>query len=124
MTLTRSLALGLALGVLLASHPATAMDPDELARWEQTLSELQNDLVEARARVREATIAYQEARVRKYPRGERRAELIAQLEAAKKRLAEAELALPEMLEKARRAGVPPVVLSRFENPAVAASEAD
>jgi hypothetical protein len=69
---------------------------------------------DAREQVAVAQRAYRDARKRRR-RGAERAELLAELENAEQALAEAEAALPTLLEEARRAGVPPGVLREFED---------
>jgi hypothetical protein len=53
---------------------------------------------------------------RRYPRGEAKGKYLDDLEAARKELAAAQEALPEVIEEARRAGIPNGTLDRYENP--------
>ena len=90
--------------------------------WELRLSDLQRDLQLAQQRVVDATDAYRNWRQKKHPRGAKKADLLAEIEAAELELADLEAAWPEELEKARRAGLSPGALRRFETPPAAASD--
>lgn len=99
--------------VALRAAPASAQpanlgpEEQELARWREKVQEARDRVREARAELQAAEYAYQDWRQRKYPRGAERADVIGRLDAAKKELAAAEAALPEVVEEARRAGLPP-----------------
>jgi hypothetical protein len=114
----------LALAASLAGASAAAADPAKpgddpanvpaLPTWEQRLEEAQTRLELARARAAETEQAVKRARHRRYPRGEAFDDLVRAAEDAQKQLRSAEAELPELLEQARRAGVEPGVLRRFE----------
>lgn len=117
-----ALALGLAVAVsglawAEATESPAAQDPT--AAWEETLEGARAELVGAQARLAKAEAAYQDWRQRKYPRGARKAELLAEIEEARSGLADAEAAYPEVLETLRRAGAPAGLLRRFERPPAA-----
>jgi len=87
---------------------------DEIDRWHETLREARDRLERARARAESARYSYRDGQQRDR-RGPEKAALLAELEAAERELADAQAALPVLLEEARRAGVPPGVLREFEN---------
>jgi len=87
---------------------------EEIEGWRKTLTQARERVEEAQEEVAAAQQAYRDARKRQR-RGAERAELLAAREAAERELAEAEDALPGLLEQARRAGVPPGVLQEFED---------
>ena len=99
-----------------AASPAqpAARAAEEIDEWRQTLLEARERVDEAQVQVTVAQQAFRNARHRDR-RGGERAELRAAVGAAEQELAEAEAALPELLEQARRAGVPPGVLREFED---------
>jgi hypothetical protein len=99
-----------------AAPPAesTGSGEEEVDEWRERLLEAQARLESARERAAAAQRAYRDGRQRKRPRGEKKAELLAELEGAEQELAEAEAELPVLIDKARRAGVPPGVLREFE----------
>jgi hypothetical protein len=76
-------------------------------RWQTRQLEAIHSVENARDRYRAASAAYQQMRHRRRIRGERKAQVIAELAAAREALEEAERALVEFNEDARRAGVPP-----------------
>ena len=80
---------------------------DERAAWQERLAETRTMVEEARARAAAADLAVARMRHRRRPRGEARQSLFEEREAARAALTEAERALDETLESARRAGVPP-----------------
>jgi chromosome segregation ATPase len=113
------LLLGLAAcGVIsLAATPvARASDPESrvVAEWRQRLDAGRDRLELATAQLESARDTYQDWRQRKYPRGKRKEELVAELKSAESELAKAEAAWVELQEDARRAGVPPGVLRDYE----------
>jgi len=87
---------------------------EEIEGWRKTLTQARERVEEAQEEVAAAQQAYRDARKRQR-RGAERAELLAAREAAERELAEAEDALPGLLEQARRAGVPPGALQEFED---------
>ena len=94
--------------------PSAPSESPEFDEWRTSLDEATDRLAKARESLEQAEYTWQDWRQRKYPRGARRAELLATLEAARVELAEAEKELPKLLEAARRAGVPPGVLRNYE----------
>ncbi len=87
------------------------------AEWRARLDELSEQLLAARKRAADATYAYQNWRQRKWPRGAKKADMLAEIEESEAQLAELEAEWPETLEKARRAGAPQELLRRYELPA-------
>jgi DNA repair exonuclease SbcCD ATPase subunit len=87
---------------------------EEIEGWREALTEARERVEAAQEKLVASQQAYRDARKRKR-RGEERAELLAAREAAEHELAEAESALPELMDQARRAGVPPGVLQEFED---------
>jgi hypothetical protein len=119
------LAVATALGILFAlpapsfGDPAKASESGALPEvtvqaWIDRIEAVAADLEKTRAQLRANEGALSRARHRRYPRGEALAELEASVEAGRAALAKAEAELPELLEQARRAGVPPGELRRFE----------
>jgi hypothetical protein len=111
----------LALATSLAGAFAAAADPAKPSEeeastptWEQRLEEAHTRLELARLHAAESERAVTRARHRRYPRGAGFDDLVAAAEDARKQLRSAEAELPELLEQARRAGVEPGVLRRFE----------
>jgi len=112
----RRLALGLALAGLLAAPSAPALaagtqpalvDESERESWQERVAGARAELERAQKRRDAADTAVDRMRHRKHPRGEAREALFTEREAARAGLAEAERALDETLDEARRAGVPP-----------------
>jgi hypothetical protein len=97
----------------LAPNPAAATEKQDAA-WTARLGAAEARRNDAVQRVIAGEAAFTRARHREYPRGEALAGLARDLEKARKDLAAAEQELPELLEEARRAGVSPAVLDRFE----------
>ena len=130
MTLrSRRAALGLALAALLAAPGAptleapraqTLRDAPERGPWQERVAEARELVLRARERRDAAETAVDRMRHSRHPRGEARKALFAEREAARLDVAEAERALEELLEEARRAGVPPGWL---EAPAAQSPEA-
>jgi hypothetical protein len=75
--------------------------------WRERLAEARDEVESARKRAAAADEAVAHMRHRRRPRGEAREKLLDEREAARAALAEAERALEETLEAARRDGVPP-----------------
>jgi hypothetical protein len=121
------LALGFALAV--APGPARAGSPasmaapgaaevaDPAATWVKQLDAAKARLVAARRQVAELEAARSRAITRNYPRGEARARILSDLDKAQKELDSAQQAFPDLLEQARRAGVPAGVLQSYEDDA-------
>ncbi len=107
------LALLLALcGPALALPAGGAMPPvsaPQLGRegWQKRIEEAREELVLARARHQAALATYRAMRHRRRARGARKQIALKQRDQAEVALAEAERRLEELLEQARRAGVPP-----------------
>lgn len=99
-----------------AASPAVAAGAaaEEIDAWRDKLLDARERVDGARQQAATAEMAYRDARKRRR-RGAERADLLAALTAAEQELAEAEAALPALLEEARRAGVPPGVLGEFED---------
>jgi hypothetical protein len=84
------------------------------AAWEARLAEAHAALGGLRERAAASQRALSEARHRRHPRGEALSALEAAAAQARTALAAAEAEFPELLEQARREGVEPGVLRRFE----------
>lgn len=123
-------ALALGIGALCAGAPpasaqAGATDPDaaaiaqdadaEIEAWVKQLEDGRMRLRDARERVHRLEDAKGRGAARRYPRGDAKAAYIADLEAAHAELDDARRALPDLVEEARRAGVPAGVLSGYED---------
>jgi septal ring factor EnvC (AmiA/AmiB activator) len=113
---SKRLALGLALAALLAQAgalafwmPAAAALPDASPHeaWRDRVAETRNELELARQRLDAAETAVNRMRHSQHPRGSARVALFAERDEARVDLAEAERSLEELIEQARRAGVPP-----------------
>jgi nucleotide-binding universal stress UspA family protein len=108
-------AIGLALAVTAALSFAAAAGPSrndereqtEQRNWQSRHLVVVQDVENARHRYRAASAEYQQMRHRRRMRGERKAQVIAELDAAREAVEEAERALAEFDAEARRAGVPP-----------------
>ncbi len=87
---------------------------DEVGLWAERLEQSHVALGEAETRFARAQAAYMDWRQRKRPRGDAKAELMTELEAARVALEREQSRFPELLEQARRAGVPPGVLRTYE----------
>ncbi len=113
MTAFRATALALALTAAVsfaAAGSPSGKDERERevrVRWQSRHLEALHNLEHARGRYRAATAEYQQMRHRRRIRGERKAQVIAEHDAAREALEEAERVLAEFNEEARRAGVPP-----------------
>jgi len=77
------------------------------AQWSSRFREAREAVVEARRRHAEALDAYKQARHHRRERGVEKAKVLEELAASAVALEEAEIALEELFEPARRAGVPP-----------------
>jgi hypothetical protein len=105
----RALAAAWLLACALAAATALGADDDEAARsyWQQRSRELRANYEQAVARRDAAVAAYQRMRHHKRGRGEPRTAALAERDAAEQALREAERALAELPEQARRAGALP-----------------
>jgi hypothetical protein len=103
-------------GAVRAEEPLPAAQSEALLEeaWTARLSEAtaRRDATAARLAADEAALT--SARHRKYPRGDTLGTLERNLERSRAEHAAAEQALPELLEEARKAGVSPALLRRFE----------
>lgn len=98
-----------------STTPGAAAATAEARAWTQRLATAHGELEASRARVVSAQAAVDEARSRHWPLGDALAKLEQQLADAKQKLATEESAWPELLEEARRAGVPAEVLRPYED---------
>ncbi|MCU0670909.1 MAG: hypothetical protein MUF70_16390, partial [Myxococcota bacterium] len=135
-----TLALALALTAGLAAAPpasaqAGATDPgaasteaeDETAAWMKQLEDARLRLRDASERVDRLENAKGRGAARRYPRGDAKAAYLADLAAARAERDDARRSYPDIVDDARRAGVPPGLLSDYEEEAetaLAAAEAD
>ena len=97
-------------GPALAGIPATQMQvaaPTDRAMWVEAIRDAREDLAAARGRYEEARKAYSKMKQRRKARGARREALVRERDEAAEALAEAERSLEQLLQSARRAGVPP-----------------
>lgn len=99
--------------------PQEEMSAEEQAAadWMRRLDEGAARLASARTRLGQLEDAKGRSAVRRYPRGDAKAKYLDDLEGARKELAEAEQSMPELIEEARRAGIEPGVLDRYESAA-------
>jgi hypothetical protein len=113
---SRRVAPGLALaGLLATAGPLPYPAPDAAARtteserdaWQERLDEARAELSRAEQRRDAAETAVDRMRHRRRPRGDARKALFAEREQARADAEAARRALDELLEQARRAGVPP-----------------
>lgn len=95
-----------------AEAPAQATAP-EASTWEGRLAVAQRRIELARERVTAAKAAYSRARHDRNPRGAALATIEQEREGAERELRDAEAALPDLVEQARREGVPPGVLDPY-----------
>jgi hypothetical protein len=92
---------------LRAADPPADPDASERAMWQERVREARQAVAEARERSEAAEIAYARMRTHNRPRGAAKAAILAERDAARQALDEAERHLAELPELARRAGVPP-----------------
>jgi len=99
-----------------AEEPLPAAQSEALLEeaWTARLSEATARRDAAAARLAADEQALTVARHRKYPRGDTLGSLEGNLARSRAEHAEAERAVPELLEQARRAGVSSALLRRFE----------
>lgn len=127
------LALGFAAWLaapLPASAQAGATDPgtaagaddagDEMKAWVEQLDDARARLHDADERVARLENAKGRGAARRYPRGDAKEAYLADLAAAREERNDARRAYPEVVEDARRAGVPNGVLADYEDEAEAA----
>jgi len=92
--------------------PATGGAGEEKP-WEERLAEAAARIEAAEARLEKAEAAYSRARHDDHPRGEALEAIEREYAEAGRELEAARSALPELVEEARRAGVPPGVLRPY-----------
>lgn len=109
-----ALALALTLAAPAAPVPNAGGEDALLAAWHDRLERGREELAAAQGRAEQARDTYQDWRQRKVPRGVRKEALVREMEAADAAAAQSAQAWGELLEEARRAGVPPGVLRTFE----------
>ena len=78
---------------------------DDSEAWTATLGEAQAQIDRSRTRLAEANAEYTYSQNRQRPRGEALAKIVATRDTARSEYAAARCRLPELVEKARRAGV-------------------
>jgi hypothetical protein len=107
----------------LAQSGSAAPDPsaseaagDDEAAWIKRLDEGAARIAAAQHEVQQLEDAKGRGAARRYPRGDAKEKYLDALAKAHTELQDAEEAMPELIEEARRAGVPPGVLDRYENP--------
>lgn len=106
---------------------AEASAPDEGADWATWIRTLEDEAKKLRELEKTAAALDTEvsrARSRRYPRGAERERLFAAHERAHNDLADARRQLPELVEQARRAGVPQGMLQEYEALAETPASAD
>lgn len=109
-------------GAETAAEPVAVDDAgDDEAAWVKRLEEGAARLSAAQQRVDELEHAKGRGASRRYPRGEAKEQYLEQLAEARAELSAAREEMPELLEDARRAGVMPGVLDRYETAAAAAA---
>ncbi len=103
------LALTAAVSFAAAGGPSGEDERERQVRvqWQSRQLEAILNVENARGRYRAASAEYQQMRHRRRMRGERKAQVIADHDAAREALEQAERVLAEFKEEARRAGVPP-----------------
>jgi hypothetical protein len=97
-------------GAAPAGIPATEMQvatPTDRETWVQAIRDARENLAAARARYEESREAYSKMKRRRKARGEAKQGFVQERDEAAAALADAERSLEELLESARRAGVPP-----------------
>ena len=116
LALPLALSLGVALALPYSSASAQSAKPSykqldlkgrEKSYWKRRARSIEQRVAEARELYEAAHAAYLDGRQRRRARGEKKAELAAQLEAARAELEVAELDLAALPEEARKAGAPP-----------------
>jgi hypothetical protein len=110
------------------SPAANATDEDagadtELARWVKQLDDATQRVDAARRQLDQLEGTKGRGASRRYPRGDAKAKYLENLKLARAEYEAARRALPDVVENARRAGVPPGVLDPYEAAAEAASPA-
>jgi hypothetical protein len=117
--LASALLLAPATGLAQAATPAAGLEADAsrdplLESRRRDLDDALQRLAKARQRHARAESAYEDWRQRKWPRGEAKAQMLAEREAARAEWEEARGDLPRVIERARRDGLPPGELRPYE----------
>jgi hypothetical protein len=97
-------------GLAPAGIPSTEMQvatPTDRETWVQAIRDSRENLAAARTRYEQSREAYSKMKRHRKARGEAREALVQEREEAAAALADAERNLEQLLESARRAGVPP-----------------
>jgi hypothetical protein len=94
--------------------PAPSAEPAQWADWERRLEDGVQRLGAARARADQAEAAVTSMITRNYPAGAAKARLLKEREDARADLSRALQEYPELLDEARRDGVPDSVLAPYE----------
>lgn len=81
--------------------------PADRQTWVRTIRDAREELAAARARYEEARVAYSRMKSHRKARGTKREKLVQERDEAAVALTQAERSLEQLLESARRAGVPP-----------------
>lgn len=97
-----------------AKHSAPPDPAAQWADWVRRLDEGSQHLRDAQARADQAEAAVTVMLARHYPAGEAKAKLLKEREDARADLARAQQEYPELLDEARRDGVPDNVLAPYE----------
>jgi hypothetical protein len=100
-----------------AGSAADDESADRTAASREDLHEALERFEQARRRHLAAEEAYENWRQRKWPRGEAKAKILAEREAARRNWETMRGELPRVIESARRAGIPPGELRPFEEAA-------
>ncbi len=96
-------------------EPTEPLPPrGDVRGWEAVLSRARARIAETRSALAEAEAAYSRDRTHRKQAGADRARILADLEAARLAHARALCELPELVERARRAGVPPRILLDYD----------
>lgn len=90
-----------------AADPLVDPDAQERQLWQDLMRDARDAVDAARARHEAAELAYKRMRHHDRGRGAKKAQILAEREAAQRELEEAERRLEELPHEARRAGVPP-----------------
>jgi hypothetical protein len=103
-----------------AQGPASIAEEDaeaEAATWVQRLDEAKGRLDTAKQQLEWYLKSKGEGAARRYPRGAAKAKYLEGIKTSTAEYEAARLALPEVIEEARRAGIPPGVLDSYETAA-------
>lgn len=92
-------------------------DAGDVKAWTKQLEDARARLHDANERLARLGAAKGRGAARRYPRGEAKQKYLAEIQSAKSERDDALRAFPQVVEDARRAGVPPGVLSDYEDEA-------